>query len=89
MNTGELPRSYHTMLYRSIKPLVVDAVQIEEATEVRTENGILHAQRGDWLIRDPQGNVIRCDDTTFKSTYDKLAGWQALESLQESKPCGC
>jgi hypothetical protein len=33
--------------------------------------------------------VIRCDDTTFKSTYDKLADWQALESLLESKPCGC
>jgi hypothetical protein len=77
------------MFCRSIKPLIVDAVQIDEATEVRTENGIVHAERGDWLIRDAQGNVIRCDDASFKSTYDKLASWQGLESLLEAKPCGC
>lgn len=77
------------MLYRSIKPLVVDAVQVEEAREIETDAGILLASSGDWLIRDAQGNILVCDDTTFKCTYDKLAGWQGLESLQESKPCGC
>jgi hypothetical protein len=81
--------SKNHMLYRSIKPLIVDAVQIQEDTDVRTESGIVHAERGDWVIRDPQGNVIRCDDATFKSTYDRLSGWQGLESLLESKPCGC
>jgi hypothetical protein len=74
------------MLYRSIKPLIVDAVQIEEPTDVRIENGIVHTEQGDWLIRDPQGNVIRCDDSTFKSTYDKLSGWQGLESLTKPNP---
>ncbi len=77
------------MLYRSIKPLVVDAVQVEEETEVRTEAGVLHVDRGDWLIRDSQGNIMICDDTTFKCTYDRLSGWQTLENLHEAKPCGC
>jgi hypothetical protein len=77
------------MLYRSIKPLVVEAVQVAEQTEVRTETGILHAERGDWLVRDPQGNLVLCDDINFKCTYESLAGSGPIEALNESKPCGC
>ena len=77
------------MLYRSIKPLVVEAVQVKEATEVRTEAGVLHAERGDWLVRDPQGNLVLCDDINFKCTYELLAMSSPIETLNESKPCGC
>ena len=77
------------MLYRSIKPLVVDAVQVQERTEVKTESGVIHAEKGDWLIRDPQGNLYRCDDMTFKSTYDTLADWTPVQDLAEGRPCGC
>ena len=57
------------MLYRSIKPLVVDAVQVKEAGEVCTKEGTLRVKAGDWLVRDPQGNLARCDDINFKCTY--------------------
>lgn len=77
------------MLYRSIKPLVVEAVQVEDPTDVRTEAGVLHAERGDWLVRDPQGNLVLCDDINFKCTYESLAMSSPIETLNESKPCGC
>ena len=42
------------MLYRSIKPLIVDAIQVAEAKEIVTEGGLLRVNAGDWLIRDLQ-----------------------------------
>jgi hypothetical protein len=77
------------MMYRTIKPLLVDAIQGKEPAEVRTAGGWLQVERGDWLIRDAQGNLIRCDDLNFKSSYELLDSQYDLEHLREGKPCGC
>lgn len=77
------------MVYRSIKPILVDAVQFKEAANVPTSGGVLHLEPGDWLVRDPQGNVIRFSDIDFKSTYEALNTSVSVEQLHESKPCGC
>jgi len=77
------------MLYRTIKPLIVDAVQVKEPGEVRTQDGVLHVKTGEWLVRDPQGNLVRCDDANFKCTYESLAHSARIEDLNEGKPCGC
>jgi hypothetical protein len=77
------------MLYRSIKPLLVDAIQIKAPVDIPTPSGTLHVKAGDWLVRDPQGNLVRCDDTSFKSTYEPLANSVRVEDLNEGKPCGC
>jgi hypothetical protein len=77
------------MLYRSIKPLIVDAIQVEEEKDIVTEGGLLHVNVGDWLIRDPQGNLVRCDDLNFKSTYENFNHPASLEQFDEGKPCGC
>jgi len=77
------------MLYRSIKPLVVEAVQVEEATDVRTEGGNIHAERGDWLLTDTQGNLVRFSDTDFKCTFDPLRDPTPVSDLREGKSYGC
>jgi len=77
------------MLYRSIKPLLVDAVQVKEPTDISTQGGVLHVNAGDWLVRDPQGNLVRCDDTHFKCTYEPLASSVRVEDLNEGRTCGC
>ena len=77
------------MVYRSIKPILVDAVQVKEASDVATPGGVLHLKAGDWLVRDSQGNLLRCNDTDFKCTYEALNTSLNVEQLQESKPCGC
>ncbi len=77
------------MLYRTIKPLLVDAIQVKEPVDVPTPGGVLHAKPGDWLIRDAQGNLLRCDDINFKCSYQSLDGRGDLEYFAESKPCGC
>ena len=77
------------MLYRSVKPLLVDAVQMKTPADVPTKGGVLHLNTGDWLIRDPQGNLVRCDDIQFKCTYELLESSARLEEFHEGKPCGC
>lgn len=77
------------MLYRSIKPLLVEAVQVKEPADVPTGGGVLHVDRGDWLVRDPQGNLVRVDDINFKCTYEQLESSGRLEDVHEGKPCGC
>jgi len=77
------------MVYRSIKPILVDAVQVKEATKVPTPGGLLYLQAGDWLVRDPQGNLARFNDIDFKCTYEVLNNSISVEELHESKPCGC
>lgn len=47
------------MLYRTIKPLLVDAVQAKEPADIATQGGVVHLNAGDWLVRDPQGNLVR------------------------------
>jgi hypothetical protein len=87
---GQEPLEAKTdMLYRSIKPLLVEAVQAKEPTDVPTEGGVVHVNPGDWLLRDPQGNLVRCDDVNFKCTYEPLEGSARLEEFREGKPCGC
>ena len=77
------------MLYRTIKPLLVDAIQVKEPLEVPTQGGVLHVKPGDWLIRDTQGNLTRCDDMNFKCSYQSLDGSRDLAYFAEGKPCGC
>lgn len=77
------------MIYRSIKPLLVDAIQVKEPEDIRTEGGILHVKPGDWLIRDVHGNLVRCDDINFKCSYEAMDGHKELEYFMEGKPCGC
>jgi hypothetical protein len=77
------------MIYRTVKPLVVDAVQVGESQDVPTRGGLLHLKPGDWLIRDAHGNLMRCDDINFKCSYEAMDGRSELESFAEGKPCGC
>lgn len=77
------------MIYRTIKPLLVDAIQMKEPADVRTDGGLLHVKAGDWLIRDAQGNLTRCDDINFKCSYKLLDSRNEPEYASEGTPCGC
>jgi len=52
-------------------------------------HGGKNSRLGDWLVRDAQGNLVRCDDINFKCTYESVASAIRIEDLNESKPCGC
>jgi len=76
------------MRYRNIKPLMVDAIQVNGPADVRTCKGVLHAGAGDWLVRDPQGNVNVCDNRYFMKNYVLLNDSTSLEQFRERTPRG-
>jgi hypothetical protein len=78
-----------TMLYRSTKEQVVEAIQVQEAVDVPTATGIVKAKPGDWLIIDAQGNLGCCDNVNFQCTYEAENDSDKYARVSESKPCGC
>lgn len=74
--------------YRSVKPLIVEAIQVSGPADVLKAGGELHAAAGDWLVVDPQGNVRVCDDAYFRGNYSRLAGSGTLEEFRERTPGG-
>jgi len=76
------------MRYRNVKPLMVDAVQVNGPANVQTYKGVLRAEAGDWLVRDPQGNVNVCDNQHFVKNYAVLKDSVTLEQFRESTPRG-
>jgi hypothetical protein len=76
------------MIYRSIKPLIVEAVRVKAPMCVATENGEARVDRGDWLIRNGNGSVFVLSDPEFQCTFEKLESYEAIGD-RDGKPCGC
>lgn len=41
-----------------------------ETIKIKTLEGIMTAQKGDWIIRGVKGEIYPCKDDVFKATYD-------------------
>lgn len=41
-----------------------------EIIKIKTLEGIMTAQKGDWIIRGVKGEIYPCKDDVFKATYD-------------------
>ena len=41
-----------------------------ETIKIKTLEGIMTAQKGDWIIRGIKGEIYPCKDDIFKATYD-------------------
>ena len=59
------------MKYRK-KPVVIDAVQIKRATLVKTLEGDMVGDTGDWLITGVKGEKYICRKDIFEMTYEKV-----------------
>lgn len=54
------------------KPVVVEAVQIQESQTIETLEGTMTGNRGDWLITGVKGEQYFCKDDIFKLTYEPV-----------------
>jgi len=57
--------------YRKL-PVVIEAVQMEEAFDVDTKEGLMHGHPGWWLITGIQGEQYPCEDAIFRATYEAV-----------------
>lgn len=54
------------------KPVEVDAIRLYEPTTVKTLEGIMVGNRGDWLITGVEGEQYPCKDSVFRETYEPV-----------------
>lgn len=66
---GNNPKKFRP--YRK-KPVIINAMQIDEEFEVHTKKGIMRAKPGDYLIEGVEGELYPCDRDIFQKTYDPL-----------------
>ncbi|AOT24635.1 hypothetical protein G4_46 [Propionibacterium phage G4] len=44
---------------------------------IATLEGVMHARRGDWIIRGIAGEIYPCRDDIFRATYEPVEGGAA------------
>jgi len=76
------------MVYRTIRPLVVEAVRVEEPMEVDTPQGRVHVKRGEWLVRESGSTPFSCDASYFARTFEQIDSRKVSDDY-DGKPCGC
>lgn len=52
------------------KPIVINAIKMPDAFEVKTLEGIMVGKAGDYLITGVEGERYPCDARIFNKTYD-------------------
>lgn len=75
--------------FRTVKPIIVEAMQLQEPMDVNTGKETVHAQPGDWVVRGPGGSYFACSDTEFKCTYEHLVEMRPLDQGSQGRECGC
>ena len=55
------------------KPIAVRCVQISEAFEVETLEGVMKGKAGDWLIIGIHGEMYPISKEIFEKTYDMVS----------------
>lgn len=54
------------------KPVVVEAIQTNEPMIIKTLEGDMVAQKGDWIITGVNGERYPCKPDIFDKTYEPL-----------------
>lgn len=52
------------------KPVVIEAVRLNQSMTVTTLEGIMTGDKGDWLITGVEGEQYFCKDSIFQKTYE-------------------
>ena len=54
------------------KPVGIEAEQLIERTEIKTPEGVMVGNPGDWLITGVAGERYPCRDDIFRATYEEV-----------------
>lgn len=53
-------------------PVVIEAYQTDEEMEIETLEGVMKADKGDWIIKGVKGELYPCKPDVFEITYEKV-----------------
>ena len=52
----------------------IDSVQVPDGVLIKTLEGVMNAQHGDWIIKGVQGEFYPCKPDIFDATYEPADG---------------
>ena len=53
-------------------PIVIEAYQTDEELEIETLEGVMKANKGDWIIKGVKGELYPCKPDVFDMTYEEV-----------------
>lgn len=53
-------------------PVTIEAYQTDEEVEIETLEGVMKANKGDWIIKGVKGELYPCKPDVFDLTYTKV-----------------
>ena len=53
-------------------PVEIEAYQTDEEVYIETLEGVMKADKGDWIIKGVKGELYPCKPDVFKMTYNKV-----------------
>lgn len=53
-------------------PVVIEAYQTNVEMEIETLEGVMKADKGDWIIKGVKGELYPCKPDVFQMTYEKV-----------------
>ncbi len=59
-------------MYRTLRPMIVDAVQCAEPKTIATDLGFINAKRGEWVICGEGGECYIVDNAFFQRIFVSL-----------------
>ena len=68
---GDLPLPTGLRRFRK-KPVIVEAWQTDRMMQIETQEGLMTADPGDWIIRGVAGEIYPCKPAIFAATYDPV-----------------
>jgi hypothetical protein len=74
-------------LFRTHRPLLVDAEQCKMPKTIQTDEGPRHVHRGDWVVRGEGGELYVVDDAFFQRTF--TPDERNRSPLEEGRHYGC
>ena len=54
------------------KPTVIEAYQTDTELDIATVEGAIHANIGDYIITDINGEIYPCKPDIFEKTYEEV-----------------
>ncbi len=76
------------MSYYRRRPLMIDAVRLTETAVIKTLEGEMTGNPGDWLITGVHGEQYPCGADTFRKSYEHVAGnrYRRLPAIVDAIP---
>lgn len=54
------------------KPVIIEAYQTDKEIDIKTLEGTMHADVGDYIITGVKGEKYPCKPDIFEATYEKI-----------------